>query len=276
MSSGTDRTGRPERTGWPYAPSYGDTDPVEEGVRTIGPGGLGKQKPYVLRRLLRAFVSADSYGLVLLLIVVTYSLAASQSAWEGAHTLVLLVQIVTVWVALRTSGTSRAVRLGVTVVLAAAAIVAVLGVLWGTRLSISMGLLASSILYLIAPVVIIRHLILRRQVDQETVLGAVAAYLLVGMFYGFVYRFLGVAQAGPLFGSEGEGTMSQALFFSFTTLTTTGYGNLVPQTNPGQSFAVAEMLIGQLFLITAVGKVITVWRPSRWSAGTAPPTDEEV
>jgi hypothetical protein len=104
----------------------------------------------------------------------------------------------------------------------------------------------------------------------------VAAYLLVGMCYGFLYRFLGVAQAGPLFGSEGEGTMSQTLFFSFTTLTTTGYGNLVPESNPGQAFAVAEMLIGQLFLITAVGKVITAWRPSRWWAGTTPPTDEDV
>ena len=44
--------------------------------------------------------------------------------------------------------------------------------------------------------------------------------------------------------------MPQILFFSFSTLTTTGYGNLVPDANPGQTFAVAEMLIGQLFLIT--------------------------
>jgi len=62
------------------------------------------------------------------------------------------------------------------------------------------------------------------------------------------------------------------LFFSFTTLTTTGFGNLVPAANPGQTVTVAEMLIGQLFLITAVGKVITVWRPARWS--TAGPTSE--
>jgi len=56
---------------------------------------------------------------------------------------------------------------------------------------------------------------------------------------------------------------SQDLFFSFTTLTTTGYGNLVPADNPGQSFAVAEMLVGQLFLVTAVAKVINAYRPVR-------------
>jgi hypothetical protein len=260
----------------PYAPSseHGARDPVAEEVTTIDPGDMGKERPSVLRRLLRAFVSADSYGLVLLLIVMTYALSVSQQEW--ARPIVLLIQIVTVWFTLRTSRTSRAGRWGAIVVFAVAAVVAVVGILWGTRLSVSAGLLASSLLYLIAPVAIIRHLVSRPTVDQETLLGAVAAYLLVGMSYGFLYRFLGVAQAGPLFGSEGEGTMSQALFFSFTTLTTTGYGNLVPQTNPGQAFAVAEMLIGQLFLITAVGKVITAWRPSRWSAGTAPPSDEEV
>jgi voltage-gated potassium channel Kch len=58
-------------------------------------------------------------------------------------------------------------------------------------------------------------------------------------------------------------TFSLDLYFSFTTLTTTGYGNLVPTTNPGQSLAVPEMLIGQLFLVTAVAKVVTIWRPGR-------------
>ena len=52
-------------------------------------------------------------------------------------------------------------------------------------------------------------------------------------------------------------------------LTTTGYGNLVPAANPGQTFAVMEMLIGQLFLVTAVAKVINLWRPARWRAGQA-------
>ena len=62
--------------------------------------------------------------------------------------------------------------------------------------------------------------------------------------------------------------MSQDLFFSFVTLTTTGYGDLVPAGNPGQSFAVLEALLGQLFLITAVGKIVTVWRPRGWQGPT--------
>ena len=92
-------------------------------------------------------------------------------------------------------------------------------------------------------------------------LGAITAYLMIGMSFAFTYRALGALRAGPFFGSQGDGSFSQDLFFSFTTLTTTGYGNLVPAANPGQTFAVLEMLIGQLFLVTAVARVVSAWQP---------------
>ena len=55
----------------------------------------------------------------------------------------------------------------------------------------------------------------------------------------------------------GDGTTAQCLFFSFTTLTTTGYGDLVPAGNPGQSLAISEAVLGQLFLVTALGKIVS-------------------
>ena len=76
-----------------------------------------------------------------------------------------------------------------------------------------------------------------------------------------------VKRSRAFFGPQGRGTLSQDLFFSFTTLTTTGYGNLVPAGNPGQTFAVLEMLIGQLFLVTAVAKVVSAWQPGQGRGG---------
>ena len=52
------------------------------------------------------------------------------------------------------------------------------------------------------------------------------------------------------------------MFFSYTTLTTTGYGNLVPAGDIGQILAVFEMLIGQIFLVTLVARLVSLWRPS--------------
>ena len=217
-----------------------------------------------VRRLVRSFWSTDSYGLVLLMIVTTYVLAATLSQ-RWAATVILTVQIATVWLALRTSQARRGVRLAADglFVLAAVAAVGDLRPRSGLPLEPSV-FVASGVLYLVAPFSIVRHIATRRAVDQETMLGALATYLLIGMAFAFVYRFLGAVQASTFFGDQGDGTLSQDLFFSFVTLTTTGYGDFVPAGNPGQSLAVLEALLGQLFLVTAVGKLVSAWRPRSW------------
>jgi hypothetical protein len=229
-----------------------------------------RQRP---KRLLRAFTSPDSYGLVLLLILVTYALSATMTA-PWAVSLVLFVQIATIWVTLQASQARRRIREVTTAILVVSAAVGVLN-LFLPRGPTGSGLMAvvSGLLYVAAPGVIVRRLVLRRTVDTQTVLGAIAAYLMVGMSFAFAYRALGTLQADPFFGSEGDGTFSQDLFFSFTTLTTTGYGNLIPDANPGQTLAVMEMLTGQLFLVTAVAKVVSSWRPGRGRG--RPPTETD-
>jgi hypothetical protein len=233
------------------------------GEQVQDPGSAGRH-----RWLMEAFSSPDSYGLVLLLILMTYALSATLAA-SWAASLVLAVQIGTVWVTLRASQARRSARVIANIALAVAALAALANLFF--RAQIHGSIVApwvSCLLYLIAPVSIIRHLVLRRTVDSETVLGAIAAYLMAGMFFAFLYHALGLSQPQPpFFGTQGMGTFSQDLFFSFTTLTTTGYGNLVPAGNPGQSFAVLEMLIGQLFLVTAVAKVVNAWRPGQGRGG---------
>jgi ion channel len=213
------------------------------------------------RRLGRSFVSADSYGLVLLLVVVTYVVSVSVTeTWAGS--IVLTVQLATVWLTLRTSNARRGVRLVADVVLglaAAAVVVSVFAHKPGDQLG---GIFTvCCLLYLIAPFSIVRHLLLRRQIDTETLLGAIAAYLLIGMFFAFAYKAAGEFGSVPFFCAAGPGTLSQDLFFSFVTMTTVGYGNLVPAANPGQTFAVLEAVTGQLFLVVAVGKIISSMRP---------------
>ena len=213
--------------------------------------------------LRQRFYQADSYGLVLLLIVITYGIVVAFDNSTGAS-VVLVIQVATVWFALRTSRARRGVRLFADAVLALALVIAIVYPFLSTGEDTSLGVLVcSAILYFIAPLSILRHLVGRPQVDAETFLGAIAAYLLIGMFFAFTYRILAVQQGSPFFGSAGAGSGPQTLFFSFTTLTTTGYGNYVPSEDLGQSIAVLEMLIGQVFLATAIAKVITSWSPVR-------------
>ena len=130
-------------------------------------------------------------------------------------------------------------------------------------------------LYFVAPFSIIRRIVFRREVDRETMLGALRRVSLLRR--GLCLRGTGSSggcSPSEFFGAEGDGELSDDLFFSFVTLTTTGYGNLVPAGNPGQSMAVLEALLGQLFLVTAVAKLVTAWKPSAWS-GRESPTAEE-
>jgi Ion channel len=213
------------------------------------------------RRLIGAFYSPNSYGLVLLLILFTYVLSVTLTSGR-AISIVVAVQIATIWVVLRASEARRGFRVFASALVAISAIVAIANAFIPDEVGGNGAMaLVSALLYLGAPFSVVRHLVMRRAVDRETVLGAVAAYLMMGMFFAFAYRALGAIQVGPFFGTSGDGTFPQDLFFSFTTLTTTGYGNLIPARNPGQSFAVLEMLIGQLFLVTAVAKAVNAWQP---------------
>ena len=218
-------------------------------------------------RLLRARYSPDSYALVLLLILATYALSAALTA-PWATSLIVAVQIAALWVTLRAARARRSMLAIANIALGLAAVAAIVSLIANQQFhTANVVAWVSCVLYLAAPIAIVNHLLRRQGVDSETVMGAIAAYLMAGMFFAFLYRAVGGVQSHPFFGPQGPGTFPQDLFFSFTTLTTTGYGDLPPAGNPGQSFAVLEMLIGQLFLITAVGKVVSSWRPGQGRSG---------
>lgn len=215
--------------------------------------------------------SANAYGLVVLLLCVVYIATVSVTTSSGLL-LVMLLQLVTLWLAFSASESRLARRIaaiGCVVVAAVSLGVWVFGKVYDyDNTTLRVVSLVSVMLYLIAPVVILRHLIRRPVVDLRTVLGAISIYLMLGMMFAFTYRSIALYQTNPaFFGDMGRGSNPDYLFFSFITLTTTGYGNLVPASNPGQSIAVLEAIVGQLFLVTALAKIVNAWRlpgaPSR-------------
>lgn len=219
--------------------------------------------------------AANRYGMVVALLCFAYvlSVTAQGTAWTAT---VMLVQLVTLWLTFSASESPRAQRLaGIACVLVG--FLAIATVVFGQVLDLDTAALrfvsaVSVVLYLVAPWVILRHLVRRSTVDARTILGAVAVYIMLGMMFAFSYRTISLFQTQPaFFGDSGQGSAADFLFFSFITLTTTGYGNLVPAANPGQSVAVLEAIIGQLFLVTALAKIVNAWRIPGMS--TPPPHD---
>ncbi|UYO96519.1 ion channel [Microbacterium sp. M28] len=209
------------------------------------------------------------YWLVLVLLVISYGLCAAEPTTDPSA-IAFLVQLVTVAVTLRITGAARIVQRIAWLVLSVAGLAAVGTQLLDTRgHALDIGLAAASaIAFLIAPAAIIAHQVHRRGLDLEALLAALTAYALVGMFFTFVYNLIGLAGGGPIFGDASPDSLSAQLFFSFTTLTTTGFGNIVPAGPGVQTIAVAEAITGQLFLITAVARIM---RGTRTPADIAAP-----
>jgi len=76
------------------------------------------------------------------------------------------------------------------------------------------------------------------------------------MFFLFAYGVVAVLDSGPLFAQGTDGTLALRLYFSFVTLATVGYGDYTAGGTLGRSLAVFEVLLGQLFLVTAVALLV--------------------
>lgn len=223
-----------------------------------GRAATSQTRGYVIARVVRT-LRRGGYWLVLFLIAASYVLCAAQ---EGSNpsAIAFIAQLATVSVALwvtRSSGKLQRLSWGIL----AAAVVAVGAVeLAGTQGRVVDVVLAvaSALACVLASSTIIAHRARVQSPGVQNLIAAASAYVLVGMLFTFIYNL--VAQLSPslvLDGPAGDSFRGQ-LFFSFTTLTTVGYGNIVPVGPVIESIAIAEAITGQLFLIVAVASMINM------------------
>ncbi len=67
----------------------------------------------------------------------------------------------------------------------------------------------------------------------------------------------------PFFAQPGADNFLNYLYFSFISLTTTGFGDLSPAYGPGRMLAAIEAVVGQLYLVTVVAIVVSAYRKRR-------------
>ena len=99
-------------------------------------------------------------------------------------------------------------------------------------------------------------------VTIHSMFGVLCLYLLIGLLFAVAYATIQDVGSTNFFTTEHSGR-DDFLYFSFSTLTTTGYGDVVAATNLGRSLAITEALIGQLYLVTVVALIISNMRPAR-------------
>jgi hypothetical protein len=166
------------------------------------------------------------------------------------------------WLALLTVvATSRAstnVRRPMAVVLLALATFTVVGEAAG-GLSHAVLFAISGLLSVAIAIALIRglaRLVRGRGVTLQAVAGALTLYLLLGLVFAWGIGFASKAGTGQYFAEQANASTSQIVYYSFTALTTTGFGDLTAATHVGRALAVVEMLLGQLYLVTVIGVLV--------------------
>jgi len=96
------------------------------------------------------------------------------------------------------------------------------------------------------------------RVDAEHLYAALSAYLLAGIFFGLLYWALEQLRPGS-FAAAGEFTRMSAFYFSFVTLATLGYGDIVPRGDVARGLAMVEGVGGQLFLAVLVARLVSLY-----------------
>jgi hypothetical protein len=81
--------------------------------------------------------------------------------------------------------------------------------------------------------------------------------MMLGMLFAFVYGSLDRLGGDPFFAGGEEATVARCLYFSFTTLTTVGYGDLTARTDLGHTLGIFEALVGQIYLVTVVSLIVS-------------------
>jgi len=198
------------------------------------------------------------YGVVFLLTLglVVFVIAAPRANWSRA--VALAIEGAALVFAVATSRERKEIRYRKALIVGVAMIVLIVLIATGAA-PLGFTEAADAVVTAAIPVVIVRGVLrlLREQgVTVQSVAGALAMYLAVGLVFASIIGFITHVSSTPYFAQHTNGTVGDRVYFSFTVLTTTGFGDFSAETPVGHAVAVIEMLTGQLYLVTVIGVLI--------------------
>lgn len=133
-------------------------------------------------------------------------------------------------------------------------------VLTGTETLLTLSQILWVLAALLATATAVRHAMRAGPVNAERIFAALDAYLLAGLMFGVCYWLLGEtrpASFGPA--AESPLTLPQAIYFSFVTMATLGYGDIVPVSDLARGIATLEAVSGQLYLAVLVARLVSLY-----------------
>jgi hypothetical protein len=202
------------------------------------------------------------YGLLLITLIAAYLVSAvTHSKWAAAVHVTFIVAIALLamrHIQLRPRGVALAIS---TVVVTA--IAAGVGATSSNTTTQGIAAIWNGLVLLLTVTVIIDRVLRLNKVTAQSIYAALSSYLLIGLMFASFYAAIGFLVSGPFFANGQPDNASTLQYFSFTTLTTLGYGDFTAAGNLGRALAVLEALAGQVFLATLVARLVSAYGTTR-------------
>jgi len=110
--------------------------------------------------------------------------------------------------------------------------------------------------------VILFYLFRQKTVSSDLIMAAASEYVLIGILWTFLFYILEEVYPGSFSFPGSKMNPAGFLYFSFVTLTTTGYGDVLPVSAQARSLAMLEMIMGQLFMAITVARLVGLYTAS--------------
>ncbi|HTT27283.1 MAG TPA: ion channel [Solirubrobacteraceae bacterium] len=197
------------------------------------------------------------YGVVLaiVLVFVLLEVLSPDAHWSRAAGVGLASAALSV--AIATSRERAEVRRARTLLFGGVAFLVVIAILVGL-LSDAVTFIVGTLIVAAIPVALgggVVRLMNSEGVTIQAVAGALAIYLVIGMLFASAIGFVKAVDSGPYF-MQSHVDNGDVVYYSFTVMTTTGFGDFTAAQPVGHALAVLEMLTGQIYLVTVIGILI--------------------
>jgi Ion channel len=196
------------------------------------------------------------WGVVLLMLIASFTFAMIAPAGAWPRVVTALLQGAAVLAALSRAKVNRRLAGLALAAVAVAVVVAAVAALGG-RYRAGVADVADATLLVLVPVAVVLEFRRDLTATVQSVMAALCIYVVLGMLFATVASAVSVFSGLPYFVGRASTNSSDYVYFSFITLATVGYGDLVPALRLGRALAVLEGLSGQLYLVTVVALVVS-------------------
>jgi voltage-gated potassium channel len=152
-------------------------------------------------------------------------------------------------------------------ILAAPAFLAILGhfFLRSSIVGDEVLLVPLAVYYPFTTIAIIRHIFTKHEVDSDTIISAVSAYLMIGLSFAVAFMLVHVHSSGALVETTADHVVAwpDVFYFSIVTLTTLGYGDISPVIPVSRSLATLEAVCGVLYMSILIARLVSEYQATR-------------